>query len=306
MQSAPLSPAIVPITTAIQPPTAGRSSAERDFFAAVRRKDAHLVEEMLVHTPDLIRSCDAQRRTPLHHAVLATRPADFVEMLLRNGADPMAREERGNTALHLASTMPPYDLEVFRHLAVAGGLPLLLSTNNANLEAMECALSLRNGHVVLALGRLKSEARNLEAMAADPLADAWNSLEKTITTGLVCSMPPAVAGVGGVNAKRPGLQLTPLMAALLVDRIDMVRWLVDQGAELNAMSAKANGDPGRPCIFFAQTIDTMAYMLAAGADLFAKGSDGMTAQALIMDSHPPDIAALVMNAAKNASAQHRP
>ena len=66
------------------------------------------------------------RRMPLHFAVLKNKP-DMVGLLLDLGADPAAKDDRGNTPLNYASSKS--DKRIAEHLIKAGARPAEQSAN---------------------------------------------------------------------------------------------------------------------------------------------------------------------------------
>lgn len=283
-------------------PTGMPSTAENTFLTAVKQRDIGQVAASIGAAPDLIRARDAEHRTALHLAILADPPAVLIEMLLYFGADPMAADAGGNTPLHLAAASPPADLLVFSHLVLAAGLPILFSTNAEGHDASTCALLAGYANVTLALGQLRAELTRHLSIAADPLAKEWEALAATMANGAIDALPDRVAAVGGVGARRPGLQETPLMLALEANRLDMVEWLVNQGADVHAIAIMASGEPGMPCVSYAQTQATMRFMLEHGADLFAIGGPGISALDLILVNHPRPVVDLAMEHAAGPGA----
>src|SRR5882672_10944487 len=80
--------------------------AKPTIFAAVALNRADLVRKLVAGDPTLLRSRKMSRfehhRTPLHLAVLKNRP-EMVKLLLELGADPVAKDSRGYSALGLAT-----------------------------------------------------------------------------------------------------------------------------------------------------------------------------------------------------------
>jgi catechol 2,3-dioxygenase-like lactoylglutathione lyase family enzyme len=83
-----------------------KQGAKPTIFAAVALNRAELVRKLVAGDPTMLRTRKMSRfehhRTPLHFAVLKNRPA-MVELLLELGADPVAKDSRGYSALGLAS-----------------------------------------------------------------------------------------------------------------------------------------------------------------------------------------------------------
>ena len=67
-----------------------------EFFDAVKRGDHDTVERMLRNDNQLAQSRDAEDATALHHAALKGHRR-IVELLLKNGADINARENKNDT-----------------------------------------------------------------------------------------------------------------------------------------------------------------------------------------------------------------
>ncbi len=80
--------------------------AKPTIFSAVALNRADLVRTLVAGDPTLLRTRKMSRfehhRTPLHFAVLKNRP-DMVKLLLELGADPVAKDSRGYSALGLTT-----------------------------------------------------------------------------------------------------------------------------------------------------------------------------------------------------------
>jgi hypothetical protein len=106
-------------------------AAPRALFAAAWWGNAEIVEDLVRHGADIN---EVVGGTPLHMAVAvldrgvegrperARRRLEVLEELLRLGADPDIRDDRGNTPLHTALEKG-YDIEVFTLLLEHGANP---------------------------------------------------------------------------------------------------------------------------------------------------------------------------------------
>jgi ankyrin repeat protein/uncharacterized glyoxalase superfamily protein PhnB len=117
--------------------------AKPTIFSAVSLNRADLVRELVADDPKLLRVQKMSRfehhRTPLHLAVLKNRP-QMVELLLKLGADPSAKDGRGYTPLGLATakTKPA----IIAALIAAGASPKEQIANR--FELIVPILSVRN------------------------------------------------------------------------------------------------------------------------------------------------------------------
>jgi ankyrin repeat protein len=272
------------------PPRLPAHATKRTLFAAVAEGKTGPVRDILVRAPHLVAARDVEGRTALHLAVIGRLTGEFVEMLLKHGADPLARDNNGDTALHLAARFTPRDLDVITHLVDIGRLALLASVNHAHLDPIGDARGQGHDEIALMLTQRKAQ---FEA----ELPVAWSSLTNMTMAGTIDQLPRALADVGGINARRSGSDRTPLMLALKADRLPVVKWLVEHGADINAVSAMPNGDPGMPCICFARSAEVMTYMLGCGADLLARNADDVTGLDRIMVSLEGPLVDLAMAAA---------
>jgi catechol 2,3-dioxygenase-like lactoylglutathione lyase family enzyme len=102
--------------------------AKPTIFSGVALDRADLVRQLVARDrllPARRMSRFEQHRTPLHLAVLQNRPR-MVELLLELGADPVAKDDHGNTPLNGAAKA---DKEIARLLIAAGASP---QEQNAN------------------------------------------------------------------------------------------------------------------------------------------------------------------------------
>jgi catechol 2,3-dioxygenase-like lactoylglutathione lyase family enzyme len=103
--------------------------AKPTIFAAVALGRADLVRAVAARDPHVVSrqmSRFEHRRMPLHFAVLKNR-TQIVELLLQLGANPAARDDRGNTPLNYAS--PKTDGRIAELLIAAGANPAERSSN---------------------------------------------------------------------------------------------------------------------------------------------------------------------------------
>ncbi len=99
-----------------------------------------VVEFLLEHGADVhLAARNAQRVTALHAAV-ARRDAEIVRMLLKRGADPNARQEKGFVPLHDAAANGE---EVIVHLLVEHGARVDARTDDGKTP---CDLAAERGH----------------------------------------------------------------------------------------------------------------------------------------------------------------
>ncbi|MGE0238749.1 MAG: ankyrin repeat domain-containing protein [Parvibaculaceae bacterium] len=116
--------------------------AKPTIFAAVALDRADLVRRLVDGDRRLLgrqMSRFEHRRMPLHFAVLKDRP-EMVALLLELGADPAAKDDRGNTPLNYAS--PKTDKRIGGYLVKAGADPGEESANR--FESAVPILNVRN------------------------------------------------------------------------------------------------------------------------------------------------------------------
>jgi ankyrin repeat protein len=231
-----------------------------------------LVEHLIVaHSPD---SSDVHSRGGFHvtslHAASAKGHPEVASLLLRNGADPNSRDDKGRVPLHRVSQGGPL-VKVQLSLEVAR--PLINSGANVNATDHEGRTPLHgaasNGYRDIAELLLESGAS----------LDARNELQRT-PLHLACENGKLEVsrflvdwGADLNTWDEQGLSI--VHAASQNGHVDVVRLLLDRGADVNAHEIVDDWTP----LHFASRhgyLDLARLLVENGADLSAQENDGWT------------------------------
>ena len=71
-------------------------------YAVVRVSDLEIIRIIIDNAPAQVSALAINQATPLHYAVQYKRPSDLINLLLRAGANPLARIDSGQTTIELA------------------------------------------------------------------------------------------------------------------------------------------------------------------------------------------------------------
>ncbi|MGY8523673.1 ankyrin repeat domain-containing protein [Paracidovorax citrulli] len=116
------------------------------LIAAVREDRRQVIELLLHRCPESVHYQDERLNTALHYAIERGSSYPIVRMLLGCGANPGARNARGDTCMHLAFARRP----------VSGQLPIILlggTWNDQGLGLGAIELQNRDGKTALDLAR---------------------------------------------------------------------------------------------------------------------------------------------------------
>lgn len=234
--------------------------------------------------------------TALHCAVVAGR-IPTAELLLRNGANVGAEADNGRTPLHLAASGGNHQTVTL--LLAAGADPN--AVDSSGLTPLMCAAWMGREAVVAPLVKAgaRLDATGREAgFTALHLAATAPGREHVVTALLQAGADPNVADANGrtalhqaaihgaVGVARVLIQggaamipdsngTTPLMSAILsTSRSEIVRFLVEAGADVNARDKY-----GRTPLYYAAIsgdASTARLLLGHGADPHSKDTRGRT------------------------------
>ena len=193
---------------------------------------------------------------------------EVVKVLLAGGADVNAKSEGGVTALMAAAWKNPNPAVV--KMLLVGGADIRAVDKEGN-DAILYAQHNETGAKEKIIQILKRYPSAQRAMSDD----AFLELCKKGTAGEVRK---ALAAGANFNA-RDKTSLTALMwAATKNSNPDVIKVLLESGAEVNARNGKVFG---KTALMYAAAFNTnpkiMKMLLAGGADINARGDDGMTA-----------------------------
>jgi len=207
-----------------------------------------------------INSRDAEAQTPLHYAVRIQDNAPMIAWLLTRHANPNAVDMLGNTPLHAAVRLgarPAVALLLAHHAAIS-------ALNKLRETPLETSLpnSYNGDNDVPAANKLPITALLLNA-GADPNTRTFNGSQ------------------------------TPVIHAVQMHDLPLLRLLLDKGANLN--TPEADFQHNTPLMLAAQSGNTeiTALLLAHGANPAATNSSGDTAYAIALRQGQRDIAALI-------------
>ena len=225
--------------------------------------------------------------TPLHVATLENQPAS-VELLLAHGADVSLADREGNTALHMAAFLGRTDL--VRLLLKAGADPELrnhLGFSSLDNVAITWSAGLEDyyHHVervlktTLDLEQIRAERPQiLRLLASESTTPPDLAPPVSIWQAAMTGNTPAVEqhiGAGtDLNLKEDLSGSTPLMVATTFGQVEVARFLISEGAELDARN-NSGGTALHVACFFSQPA-IVELLLNAGADPNAGNSRGLT------------------------------
>ena len=265
------------------------------FATAAFPFDGSFIEICKTGTPEQVREAieagadvnmkDAEGQTPLMLAVNSN--PSVVRLLLERGADVHAKTERGFTAL-MSALRGSANVENI-HLLVEAGSDVNAESVRDNYGsytplgiAMDRNLGLRIFRILLENGADVGEATcNKEPllMAAIKKFDSMGK-DPADLLSLLIRFGADVDKTAGRNDPR-----TPLMLAAMIGNINVVRLLLENGANVNARVTQINivtntGNTALIMASIAQRDEIVRMLVSHGADVNAANSDGETALTL--------------------------
>lgn len=303
---------------------------EHALLGAIRRGDLSLLESQLrqgtgpnVHTadgttplmfaalygtPEMVKllldhgaNPNAVDKRGASALLFAVGDAKKVETLLAHGADVNARTSTGNTPL-IAAAAYSDNLEVIKRLLDKGAN--LQSVNNNNVSALAAAVYASDSTSVkffLDQGCKPQQIRSLFGAAENPLlAIAAQTADAQIVEMLL-------EHGAEVNASDPNFAGHALNYALLTQKPDVARRLIEAGADLKLCSPIGRTPP----IVLATYLETgdasiAQLMLKNGADISAANQAGETALTWARRRGFPELIALLNKAGTPDPADPRP
>jgi uncharacterized protein len=258
-----------------------------ELHQAARVCDANLMRQLLSRHPPL-NETDDSGMTPLNIAV-DSRQTACVRLLLEAGADPMARDRRGRNAFDAALRIP--DLQDLKTISV---LLWSCSQKKPGVPTGPMPWSLE----YTAMRGQTDVAKMLLAMGADPNAigtGGTTPLADAAFRGNVGGVRLLLAHGALVNAvSKAGTQ--PIHDAALGDSAEVIRELAIHGADINARTR----DDAQTPLYIAAVMGKMKaveVLIALGADLTAKDSQGRTPFDAAERAGLTDVAAFLKRAA---------
>jgi len=196
--------------------------------------DDRAAQTLVERTPEGIHATDQLGNGLLHVAAGLSNSSLAIRALVTVGCHPLATNQRGETALHVAAPHSDGDPEVISELLSAGGLPLGDLTDRQRRTPLDRARQWGSIHVV---NRLICDIHVLErctTWAKDVRHEIWSGLMAPLDNAPLHDIREIVAHLGGGNAIDPrGMPL--LIRAADAGRDDVVSWLLENGARPNTV-----------------------------------------------------------------------
>ncbi len=224
-------------------------------------------ELLLQHGAD-VNGRNRDGNTALHLAVFLGR-AETAKLLLKNGADVNAKNDDGATPVDVLGV--PWEMTQF--LSRALGIVALereqVETGKANIREMLSA----DPKIKAAISpNAKDNSTDLWAAASTGNLQA---LSGAVFTGDLTGVKQALTVGADPNAKDPQSGSTMLSIAALMGHTEIVTWLLEHGADVNAKSR--DGGTALHAAAFLGRIEAVKLLLEHGADTTLRNNMGSTA-----------------------------
>jgi len=200
-------------------PNARNTEGKTLLILAIEKGDKQAVTDLLAQGASVSEGFSGDQ--PIHFAARGGQK-EIVEMLLAKGVDPKTKNSKDQTGLHLASTRAVAELFVSKGLDVSVPTtyreqPIHFASERGNVDVVEYLLS--KG------ADAKARSRDMDIM---PLNYAST---KAVAAMLVSNNAP----ING-ETNQWGRNTPPIWSAAWNGRTEVVQYLVEQGADINAKS----------------------------------------------------------------------
>jgi ankyrin len=232
--------------------------------------------KVLIEHQASLAAADRWGNTPLHWAVRANHP-DVVGFLLDQGADINAKNVSGDAPLHVAAL---YGNTQTITILVQHGAPVNVMSEHfySPLTLAEAAHKTEAEELLRQNGANEIRRPATLKFSTDPKAWGNKWADCPICAAVVVGDLDQVKAIlkkdkPAINA-RDDRQNTPLHLAAWSGRVEIAKYLLDQGADLAAKNK--SGDPPLSCAANNNWVEVMEVMLAHGANIEAPNSWGYT------------------------------
>lgn len=224
--------------------------ARHHIFSAIAMNLADEVRRIVAHDPAALngrQSRNENHRTPLHFALLMQRP-QMIALLLELGADPLAVDGSGQPVAFYAST-PDADRPVMEKIRAMVSAEFV-SAARGNRPPRGGPMDLV---ALLALGDWETAEQLVLANPAlvEPPAGALHMMAQRNDIAAVTWLLGRGANVNGRWSSQ-GAEVAPLHLAAARGHAEMVRVLLDAGADPAIRDSEHNGDPADWAEYFKQ------------------------------------------------------
>jgi len=254
------------------------------LIRAIRSQDLAAVKASIKADSTLVNARDNSGATALHHAV-GFGNAATIAFLLDAGADVNAKNRRGATPLHWATTS-----EEKVRLLLDRGAEIDAKQAEGRTPLYQVASMANHNHILRLL-------LDKGASASAPTVTNTTPLSAASARGDVDAMRLLIAKGADVNAKS-GTGSTPLYVAASSGNPEAVRLLIEKGADVNAMTKRNQSALSAAAMY--GTEESVRALLEAGAKVNVQDERGYSALMYAAYSEVMPVGVVKMLLAKGA------
>ena len=275
-EAKPADPAVIPSFDDLKPK--GDS-----IWSAAAEGNLNAVKKYLAKGIDINAKGGSLKSSALLSATLYDQ-VEMVEFLIQNGADVNAKGDDGGTALHAAAFLGQYQAA---KLLIQNGADVNARNNDGETVISGTMADWETTKFIAGILQLKLDREKIEigrtqivellrkngakAEFSDPTGnDIWTMAG----AGNVQAVKEHLAKGIDINAKGGRLESTALLLAVLYDHAEMVEFLIQNGADVNA-KGEDGGTALHAAAFLGQYTVTKL-LIQNGADVNARNNDGET------------------------------